>query len=94
MIEQPKKRARLQVHLSTAIILMFAAGALMWANIRLQIVTTYYDEFHRRFEPNWHEEARGWPFRFIDFQYEYVGLFSLRGCFKSLISHLFHADTD
>jgi hypothetical protein len=29
----PPRRARFQVHLSTAIVLMFTAGALMWANV-------------------------------------------------------------
>jgi hypothetical protein len=34
MSEQPKKRARFQVHLSTAIVLMFVSGLILRANIR------------------------------------------------------------
>jgi hypothetical protein len=30
---KPPRRARFQVHLSTAIVLMFAAGGLMWLNV-------------------------------------------------------------
>ncbi len=32
--EPPRKRPRLQFHLSTAIVLTFVAGTLMWANLR------------------------------------------------------------
>jgi hypothetical protein len=31
---EPPPRQRFQFHLSTAIVLMFVAGAVMWANIR------------------------------------------------------------
>jgi len=30
----PPRRARFQIHLSTAIVLMFVAGGLIWANVR------------------------------------------------------------
>ena len=30
----PNQRQWLQVHLSTAVVLMFAAGGLIWANVR------------------------------------------------------------
>ncbi|HLX59657.1 MAG TPA: hypothetical protein VKX17_00105 [Planctomycetota bacterium] len=29
---EPPRRARFQIHLSTAIVMMFVAGGLMWAN--------------------------------------------------------------
>jgi hypothetical protein len=34
MSEQPKKRAWCQIHLSTAIVMTFVAGALIWSNTR------------------------------------------------------------
>ncbi|HEY3321379.1 MAG TPA: hypothetical protein VGP72_12985 [Planctomycetota bacterium] len=34
MTDQPKRRPLFQLHLSTCIVLMFVAGALMWANMR------------------------------------------------------------
>jgi hypothetical protein len=38
MTEQPKPRRFLQIHLSTAVVLMFVAGALIWANSSIQVV--------------------------------------------------------
>ena len=32
----PPPRRRFQIHLSTAIVLMFVAGGLIWANVRLR----------------------------------------------------------
>ena len=32
-MENPPRRKRFQIHLSTAIVLMFAAGGLIWANV-------------------------------------------------------------
>src|SRR5689334_11537731 len=32
----PPRRARFQIHLSTAIVLMFVAGGLIWANVAFQ----------------------------------------------------------
>ena len=34
----PPRRARFQIHLSTAIVLMFVAGGLIWANVRGRFV--------------------------------------------------------
>jgi len=34
MSDAPKKRPLFQIHLSTAIVLMFVAGGLLWANVR------------------------------------------------------------
>jgi len=71
----PRKFFRFQIHLSTAIVLMFVAGALIWANVRASS-TPVYVEFPYKICPNpdgfggWIEEIRvrkiqsnqfGWP---------------------------------
>jgi hypothetical protein len=55
-----KKRPWFQFHLSTAIVLMFVAAILLWANLRptirsIAIVSGL---------PNVEEHSRGWPVRF------------------------------
>jgi len=45
MSDAPKKRPWFQYHLSTAIVLQFVAGGLMWANMRVRRTgTAYWDE--------------------------------------------------
>ena len=40
MIEQAKKRPLFQIHLSTAVVLMFVAGGLIWANTTPGVVSS------------------------------------------------------
>jgi hypothetical protein len=35
---QPPRRKRFQIHLSTAVVLMFVAGGIIWANARAGFV--------------------------------------------------------
>jgi len=58
----PPRRARFQIHLSTAIVLMFAAGLLIWANVRerIQIITSTYSMGTQRV--NFVVWTHGWPF--------------------------------
>jgi|SRR5579862_60054 len=35
------RRGRFQIHLSTAVVLMFVAGGIIWANVRLSIYGIY-----------------------------------------------------
>lgn len=57
----PRKRAWFQLHLSTCVVLMLAAGVLMWANIQF-IVDLDYGE-------------RGWPWPYYREVYtiQYIG---------------------
>ena len=50
----PPRRPFFQIHLSTAIVLMFTAGALVWANVTKQWVLVLSNA-------GW---AFGWPFKF------------------------------
>jgi hypothetical protein len=46
MNETPKKRARLQFHLSTAVVLMFVASGMLWVNLcagRKSTIVVDYD---------------------------------------------------
>jgi hypothetical protein len=54
MNEQPKKRTWFQIHLSTAIVMMFVAGGLIWVNLREQ----WFDVLTLSNQPG----AYGWPF--------------------------------
>jgi hypothetical protein len=51
------KRVRFQIHLSTAVVLMFAAGGLMWANIRPWWYLQYSDYYRSEISI----KAWGWP---------------------------------
>ena len=42
---EPPRRKRFQIHLSTAIVMMFVAGALIWANTRNQVDDANFKEF-------------------------------------------------
>ena len=72
-------RPRFRIHLSTAIILMFAAGGIMWANIRtpngalsetelhlqgVSLVGYYIRNTGQIIAPN-----HGWPIKFFDLNY-------------------------
>jgi hypothetical protein len=62
---EPPRRARFQIHLSTAIVLMFVAGGMMWANTTTHrtvrgVMPIAQDEgvtYHTIFNYNY-----GWPF--------------------------------
>src|ERR1017187_4066860 len=54
----PPRRARFQVHLSTAIVLMFAAGGLMWVNMRGYITSKYHSSDRDNLIT-----AYGWPYK-------------------------------
>ena len=60
MTDKPR-RAWFQLHLSTAIVLMFVAGGLLWANIRVQEVSSIYPF------PFLIEYARGWPMLYLNY---------------------------
>ncbi|HLX62997.1 MAG TPA: hypothetical protein VKX17_17130 [Planctomycetota bacterium] len=51
-MNSPPRRARFQIHLSTAIVLMFVAGVLIWANLEVRYVHPYSKEC-------------GWPLPFM-----------------------------
>ena len=55
---EPQRRSRFQFHLSTAIVMMFAAGGLMWSNT--------WERIDYRFEPNRYDiriRYYGFPFQ-------------------------------
>ena len=64
MTLEPKKprRWRLQLHLSTAVILMFTAGGIIWANC-VGDVTDYY--FYADGSKDPIERSYGWPQPFL-----------------------------
>lgn len=65
MSEIGPRRKRFQIHLSTAIVLMFAAGGLMWANLIPRIATVVYRfELHGEsgFVAPVESKEYGWPF--------------------------------
>ena len=53
---EPPRPKRFQIHLSTAIVMMFVAGALIWANVAKQ---TFYN-----IRPVTTRTEYGWPFVF------------------------------
>ena len=66
----PPRRSRFQIHLSTAIVMMFAAGALIWANVRTE--KERYDAlsialFQPTSEYNGYE-LYGWPIKAIRYR--------------------------
>jgi len=52
---EPPRRGRFQVHLSTAVVMMFVAGVLVWINTMER--THDFGEFPW----NWHVSDYGWP---------------------------------
>ncbi len=57
------KRRFFQIHLSTAVVLMFVAGVLVWANVREQrsIIYNPPDPFTGAPRPQFMIVGRGWP---------------------------------
>ena len=41
-MNNPPPRKRFQIHLSTAIVMMFVAGALIWANMKNEFSVAHY----------------------------------------------------
>src|SRR5205807_1432561 len=62
----PPPRKRFQIHLSTAIVMMFVAGGLMWAN-RTNRGSYEVDEYVGSDcdEVSFYETSYGWPLTFI-----------------------------
>ncbi|HLX60710.1 MAG TPA: hypothetical protein VKX17_05455 [Planctomycetota bacterium] len=58
MRDLPKKRPLFQIHLSTAIVLMFAAGAMIWANAVPKKVFEGKNPFTGGV---WQDKVYGWP---------------------------------
>ena len=52
MTQAPKKRAWFQIHLSTAVVLMFAAGGLFWINVYTQYFTYHTCNGASRYLPD------------------------------------------
>src|SRR5579862_7759084 len=57
-------RARFQIHLSTAIVLMFVAGVLIWANTREHTRSADYTEEGPTNYLHVIIKAYGWPFEY------------------------------
>ena len=57
MLETPRSR-RFQIHLTTAIVLMFVAGALIWANVTEQVVQVTKFNYIQTLATEY-----GWPFK-------------------------------
>ena len=57
------KRGRFQIYLSTAVLLMFVAGGLLWANL---VIRNNGPEHYRPF-------FMGWPFAFAFERYRFTG---------------------
>jgi hypothetical protein len=55
------RRKRFQIHLSTAIVLMFAAGGLLWANIAGTESIVQADRWDRPADVYYHLRTCGWP---------------------------------
>ena len=58
----PLSRARFQIHLSTAIVLMFTAGALIWANTSDRPQSVLDECQHLYYTWSY---SHGWPFHFF-----------------------------
>jgi hypothetical protein len=56
-LNSPPRRARFQIHLSTAIVLMFVAGFFIWANVNAFVVTKVV-----RTQLEFSETRIGWPY--------------------------------
>ena len=60
-MSNPPRRKRFQIHLSTAIALMFVAGALIWANIPGPESIVQADRMGRPRDVYYHLRTCGWP---------------------------------
>ena len=63
---EPTPRKRFQFHLSTAIVMMFVAGGLIWANVRTYSIQVFFMGGTRDDRGNFHQDyaiykAHGWP---------------------------------
>lgn len=63
----PRPRRRVQMHLSTALVLMFVAGAFVGANV-LHTTSKYYSAGDLTYGANIHCFYYGWPFRIVEFR--------------------------
>ncbi len=61
-LNKPPRRRSFQIHLSTAIVLMFVSGLLIWANV--QIGWRYYRAFDNI---EWDDIEHGWPSSALEF---------------------------
>jgi len=57
----PPPRKRFQIHLSTAIVMMFVAGVLIWANVRPREITLREETAGPRWIVDNTYRLRGWP---------------------------------
>lgn len=65
MLNQPRPK-RFQIHLSTAVVLMFVAGALLWANLVPHPEYYRFPEKPTRSSGYFYNSTNyGWPKRFI-----------------------------
>src|SRR5258707_698454 len=55
---EPPRRKRFQIHLSTAVVMMFVAGGLIWANLRERRIPDVPDAIDFDYTYTVH----GWPF--------------------------------
>ncbi len=60
-----KPRKLFQLHLSTALVLMVLAGALVWLNVR-KVLTEEHEELKNNISPL-AVLARGWPWTFQNY---------------------------
>src|SRR5262245_60601360 len=58
---EPPSRKRFQIHLSTAVVMMIAAGGLMWVNVRERSCVTGYYFDSSAFSIPYTHYSRGWP---------------------------------
>jgi hypothetical protein len=63
MNDAPEKRPWFQYHLSTAIVLMFVTGGLMWPNLQQQVQAEVFVSGPASYQVI-RTESFGWPFRF------------------------------
>ena len=68
-MSESQRRKWLQVHLSTAVLLMFVAGALIWVNVKPRTQTQRHSPM---FNP-WKEVLNeyGWPLTVVSFTNKY-----------------------
>ena len=66
---EPPRRKRFQFHLSTAIVMMFVAGGLMWANTTAKIAEEgTFNESHVNWTGTFVLVQRGWPFPYCQLE--------------------------
>ena len=70
MNDQPKKRPWFQVHLSTAVVLMFVAGGIMWANLSGEFAVL--PKIYLGCPKSYRYDGFGWPFRVFVEYYDFT----------------------